>query len=210
MKLASVFPLAAHFPLASRLAPAARFPLVAGISAASLLLAAPAHAAAGGSMDLVWQGLNLLLLIAVLVYFARKPIQNFFADRRSQIKSDLDQSAELLEAAETRYADWQRKLIELDEETEKIRADGLRHAEEDAAQILADAQAVAERIHRDAETAVEQELRRAQAELRAEAATLATELAERILKAQLADSDRERLLDEFIVSVEPGSSRGAN
>ena len=69
--------------------------------------------------------------------------------------------------------------------------------------ILADAQAAAERIHRDAEAAVEQELRRAKQELRAEAVALATEMAESILKQQLADPDRERLLDEFIVSVEP-------
>jgi F-type H+-transporting ATPase subunit b len=185
------------------------------LAAAAILLASPAHAASGGVMDLVWQGINLLILLAVLVYFARKPVQDFFASRREQIQQDLAESARLLESAESRYAEWQRKLIELDQETQRIRSEGVRHAEEDAAQILADAQAAADRIHRDAEAAVEQELRRAQQELRAEAVALATEMAERILKEQLADNDRERLLDEFIVSVEPGSkaagtTRGAN
>ena len=188
-----------------------------GAAAATFVLAAPAQAAGGGASDMIWQAVNLLILLGVVLYFARKPIQNFFADRREQIKNDLDESARLLESAETRYAEWQRKLIELDQETQRIKSEGVRHAEEDAAQILADAQAAAERIHRDAEAAVEQELRRAQQELRAEAVALATELAERILTEQLADSDRERLLDEFILSVEPGkpgaapdSTRGAN
>ncbi len=188
-----------------------RFSQAAPFACVLALLAAPAHAAeGGGAWDLFIQAANLALLFAVLIYFGRKPIQAFFADRRSQIKKDLDEAAKLLEAAETRYADWQRKLIDLDRETDKIRAQGVRHAEEDAAQILSDAQAAAERIHRDAEAAVEQELRRAQAELRAEAVTLAAELAERILREKLVDSDRDRLLDEFIVRVEPSARGGAN
>ena len=81
-----------------------RFLAVIGL----LVVAGPAHAAAGGVMDLVFQWVNFALLLGVIVYFARKPIQSFFADRRTQIANDLEESARLLEAAETRYADWQR------------------------------------------------------------------------------------------------------
>jgi F-type H+-transporting ATPase subunit b len=181
------------------------------LSALLALATLPAQASSeegSGVMEFVWQSVNLAILVGVLVYFARKPLLAFLADRRSQIKGNLEEAAGLLEAAEARYSEWQRKLIDLERETEAIRTEGIRHAEEDAALILADAQAAAERIHRGAEAAIEQELRRAQAELREEAANLATELAEQILKEQLAGSDRERLLDEFIVSVE--SSREAS
>jgi F-type H+-transporting ATPase subunit b len=157
-------------------------------------------------MQFFFQALNLAILLGVLVYFGRKPIKGFLADRRDQIKGDVDQAAALLEAAETRYAEWQRRLIDLDSESETIRNDGRRRAEEEAQAILAEAQAAAERIHRDAESVVEQELRRAKARLRDEAATLATELAERILKEQLGAADKERLMDEFITRVEPQSS----
>jgi F-type H+-transporting ATPase subunit b len=160
----------------------------------------------GDGMQFFFQALNLAILLGVLVYFGRKPIKGFLADRRDQIKGDVDQAAALLEAAETRYAEWQRRLIDLDSESETIRNDGRRRAEEEAQAILAEAQAAAERIHRDAESAVEQELRRAKARLRDEAATLATELAERILKEQLGAADKERLMDEFITRVEPQSS----
>ena len=173
-------------------------------AAVAMLAALPAQAASeGGAMELVWQGVNLAILLAVLVYFARKPLQSFFAERRSQIRSDLDEAAGLLASAEARYAEWQRKLIDLERETETIRSEGLRHAQEDAEAVLAEAQAAAERIQRDAQSAVEQELRRAKAQLREEAAALATEMAANILEEQLGDNDRERLLDEFIVSVEP-------
>lgn len=175
-----------------------------------VLVAAPALAAeeAGASHtgDLLWQLLNLAILLAVLGYFARTPVQKFFAERRSRIRGDLDEAASLLAEAERRYSEWQHKLIDLDEELARIRADGRRRAEAERDAILADAQVAAERIHRNAVATVEQELRRAQSALRDEAAQLATELAERLLRERLRDGDRERLLDEFItrISAESG------
>jgi F-type H+-transporting ATPase subunit b len=178
-----------------------------------VLVAAPGSAWAagdggGGVMDLVWQAVNLLLLIAVLVYFARKPLRTFFEDRRKQIKGELDDAASLLAQAEARYADWQRKLIDLDSDLAEVQAEGRRRADEERESILADAQAIADRIHRDAVAAVEQELRRAQAVLRNEAAELATEIAEQILREKLQSSDSDRLMDEFITRVEPANEPG--
>jgi len=41
--------------------------------------------------------------------------------------------------------------------------------------------------------------------VRKEVALLATEIAERMLREKVEDSDRDRLLDEFITRVEPSS-----
>lgn len=185
----------------------------------ALLAASPAFAEGGGghgdasggshAMELVWQAVNLVILLAVLVFFARKPIQTFFAERRQQIGTDLDDAAKLLEKAEARYAEWQRKLIDLDSELEQIKTDSHRRAQDDRELILAEAQASAERIHKNAVATIEQELRRAQAELRQEAALLATEIAERILSEKIEQGDRDRLVDEFITRVEPNGSPSA-
>ena len=171
-----------------------------------VLLATPAHAAEGGGLGmLLLQALNLLLLLGVLVYFARKPLRSFFADRRSRIQAELDEAAGLLEAAESRYAEWQRKLVDLEQESETILNEGRRLAVEEGEAILAEAQAAAERIRRAAVASAAQELRRAQVELRAEAAELATRMAAQILEEKLANPDRERLVDEFIAHVEPAA-----
>lgn len=175
------------------------------IASLPALAADDSHGADHG--ELLWQALNLAILAAALVYFARKPLQRFFADRRKRITGDLAQAAALLDDAEARFTQWQRKLIELDRETERIRSDGKRHAAEEAEAILAEAQVAADRIHRDALATAEHELRRAQAALRSEAAALATEIAERILRERLGRDDRERLLDEFITGVEAQSNR---
>ena len=148
--------------------------------------------------------MNLILVLTVIVVLARKPIAAFFAERRTGIKSDIDGAADLLQQAETRYAEWQRKLIDLEGEMSEIRDTARRRAEDERDQILAEARDGAERIKRDAVAAVDQELRRARAELRREAAELALDLADKLLQENVNDGDRDRLLDEFITRVEPG------
>lgn len=164
------------------------------------------HADPGAALKAtIYQGINLLLLLAVLVYFGRRPIREYFAVRRDGIQSDLGQAADLLSEAEQRNAELQRRLVDLSSEIEGIREQANRRAEDEAERILADARATADRIRRDAHASVEQELRRAKASLREEAADLALEIAARKLAEQVSSSDRERLVDEFITRVEPAA-----
>jgi F-type H+-transporting ATPase subunit b len=173
----------------------------------ALASAAPAAASEGGSGglgDLAWPALNLVILIAALVYFGRRPIQDFFASRQDRIRDDLDAAASALAEAEARHTDWQRKLVELDAEMARIREQARERAEAERRHILADASAAAERIRNDARAAVDQELRRAREELRREAAELALEIAAETLRARVTDADRSRLVDEFIGTIERG------
>lgn len=187
----------------------ARWLVVAGC--ALLLLPASASAASeGGAMDLVWRIVNLLILFAILYAVARKPIQAFFADRRDGIQGDVQEAAKLHKQAEERYAKWQRQLADLDAELEEIRRVSAQRAAAERERILADATAAGERIRNDAHTAVEQELRRAREELREEAADLAIQLAGGMLRDQVSEEDRTRLIDEFISKVDqPGQGSGS-
>jgi len=178
--------------------------LIAGIAAAS---GGPAKSQAEQVKEMVFQALNLAILLGVLFYFGRKPIREFFASRRSGIQTELGQAAALLTAAEQRNAELQRRLVDLSTEVDEIQSLATQRAEDEAEHIVADARASAERIRRDAAAAVGQELRRAQSQLREEAADLALELAATKLKDQVGTSDRDRLVDEFIMRVTPASGR---
>lgn len=181
--------------------------------AVALVLIAPATAGAaseGGAVDLIWRILNLVILLAVLVAVGRKPMQGFFADRRDRIHGEVEEAARLRKEAEERYAKWQRQLVELDAELAEIRRASSQRAEAERDRILADAEAAAERIRGDARSAVEQELRRAREELREEAADLAIQLAGEMVRSQITDEDRDRLVDEFISKVDqPGQGSGS-
>lgn len=163
-------------------------------------------------MEAVWQGVNLAIIVGVIIYFGRGPISEFFKGRRDGIQTELSDAAELLTKAEQRNAELQRRLVDLSSEVDGIRASATQRAGEEAERIISDARATAERIRTDAQAAVEQELRRAQSELREEAANLALDLAATKLSDNVSEGDRDRLMDEFITRVEPGTANaeGAN
>jgi F-type H+-transporting ATPase subunit b len=171
--------------------------------------AAPAFAAsdAGHGGGMFWQVVNVLLLLAVLIYFARKPVLTYLAERRDTIAKNLESSAQLLADAERRQADWNQKAANLDQEVAAIRDATRRAAEAERDRILADANASAERIRRAASAVIDRELQQARVKLRREAADLAVELAGKALREQVNDADRTRLLDEFIAHVEREAAR---
>ena len=168
-----------------------------------LVVASPAYAsedAHGGS--LLWQTANVVLLVAVLIYFARKPVLTYLATRRDGIAKNLESAAQLLAESERRLADWNQKAASLDEQVSAIRDATRRAAESERDRILADARATADRIRQSASAVAERELSQARESLRREAADLAVELAAKILREQVNDGDRTRLVDEFIGRIE--------
>ena len=190
-----------------------RFLRVAGPALLLTALALPAHASggAGPSVDeLLWQAANLALLLGVLYAVARKPISAYFAERREQIRTDIQAADKLLSDSRKEFAEWQGKLSELEQEIAAIREETRSRAEDERDQIIAAAHDRAERIKEDAVTAIDQELRNARAELQKEAANIAVDLASTMLDEQVDDRDRERLLDEFITHVEPNGSANGN
>jgi len=179
----------------------------------TLLLALPALAAeehAEGLKPLLWNALNLAILIAVLVHFARKPLRAYFDKRRANIQSELRAAADQLATAESTYAKWQRRMIDLQAELDEIRTTSRQRAEAERERIILAARATAERIRRDATAAVELELRRAREILRDEAAQLAIQLAGERLAREVTDADRDRLIDEFIERIGSTSDSGAS
>lgn len=175
------------------------------------LEAAPARAASeggSGAAELVWTAVNLVVLLAVLFYFGRKPVRAFFHERRDRVQRELREAEELRREVEARLGAWQRKLSRLDEEVARLRGLAREQAEAERERILADARAAAGRIERDAAAVIDQELRRSREELRREAAELTVRLAGELLARQVSEADRARLVDEFIESVERDERSG--
>ncbi|HEX2484126.1 MAG TPA: ATP synthase F0 subunit B [Myxococcota bacterium] len=185
--------------------------VVAAALAAAPALAADVEGGHGGGLGshFFWEWANLLLLVAVLTYLARKPALAYLADRRARIESDLASAAKLLADARASLADWNARAARLDEEAADIRRLAREGAELERERILADARAVAARIERDAKSALERELARARKRLKGEVADTAVDLAEQLLREQVQSADRARLVDEFVARIEQGAGSHA-
>ena len=185
---------------------------LAGLFALAVVASALAPASAfaeGGDGDghggspwtLIWQGVNVLILIGVIVHFAGPSIKVFFAGRRDEIATQIDRASALLAEAEARVAEWNGRMTRLDSEIAEIGRTTRERAEIERQRILADANRSADRIRRDAGVAVEQETARARDQLRADATRLAVELAADLLRQHMTDTDRNRLVDEFVEQI---------
>jgi F-type H+-transporting ATPase subunit b len=155
----------------------------------------------GSPWTLIWQGVNVVILVGVLLHFGGPSIKAFFAGRRQDIATQIDRAAALLAEAEARVAEWNGRMARLDSEIAEIGRTTRERAEIERQRIVADATRSAERIRRDAGIAIEQETARARDQLRADATRLAVELAADLLRQHVTDADRNRLVDEFIQQI---------
>jgi len=160
------------------------------------------HADSGALLkDFLYRSFNFVVLVGLLAYFVSKPIRKGLAARREGIEKSLTDAATAQREAEARFAEYDAKLSRAAQEIADISAGLRREGELERERIVANAKEVAEKIKAEAERTAENEIVRARAELRREAAKLAIELAEELLKKNFTSEDHERLVNEYMQKV---------
>ena len=177
----------------------------------TLSLAAPAVvlAAGGGGhadsgvilKDFLYRCFNFALMVGILVYFVTKPIRKGLKERREGIEKALAEAEAAKQAAEAKHREYTEKLARATEEIKSIAASIRHEGEVERDKIIAAAREMAAKIEREAENKAAGVVANARAELREEAARLAVELAEDLLKKQVAADDQKRLVEEYMLKV---------
>jgi F-type H+-transporting ATPase subunit b len=171
-----------------------------------------AEGAPESPLAVAWVEVILALVVFALLYLAVKRfvVPNFektYADRTAAIEGGL-------RSAETKQAEADAKLAELEKQLGDARHEAARireEAREQGATIIAEmreqAQSEAARIVSHAHTQIEAERQQAVTSLRAEVGSLATSLAGRIVGESLDDDARQsRVVDRFLADLEANSS----
>lgn len=148
-----------------------------------------------------------LVVFGILFYAVKKyVVPNFektFNERTTAIEGGL-------KAAETKQAEADARLAELEQQLGEARHEAARireEAREQGAQIIAEmreqAQAESARIVEHGKAQIEAERQQAVTALRAEVGSLATSLASRIVGESLEDDERaSRVVDRFLADLE--------
>jgi F-type H+-transporting ATPase subunit b len=178
----------------------------------SLLLLLPAlvlaagtgggHADSGALLrDFAYRSFNFALMVGLLAYFVRKPIRNGLRSRREEIEKTLADAQAAKEAAEAKYREYSAKLEKATEEIAAISASIRREGELERDKILESAREMSAKIQQEADAKAANAVASAKVELREEAARLAVELAEDMLKKEFSPKDQKRLVDEYMQKV---------
>ena len=167
--------------------------VTAGVVIAGFVLASPAVAAEGAGhgeahftwRDWLWPVINFAILVIVLVFFARKPISEYFKNRTAMIEKSLKDAGEAKELAQKTLNEVRERLRNTDSEIAQILEAARKSGEKEKEAIIAEGQRMKEKILEQAKANIDFELQKAREKIKSDAALLALEIAEKQIKEQL-------------------------
>ena len=143
---------------------------------------------------------NVLLVIGVLVWIARKPLSNFFS-RSQSIREELAEAQKARMEAEAKLAEIESRMSRLDDELKEIAGTAEQEAQAEYRRLLAVAEEDAQKIVERSKQEIEGMTHAAQLELRQHAAELSVQLAEERIRSEITDADREKLFARFVTKL---------
>lgn len=180
--------------------------LVISLAALMAVLAASGHAMAADEHMLAWDNfalrvLNVIIFIGIIWYAAGALIRKFFVGHREAVAREMAELERLKKEAGEHLADVEHRVAGVEQECEKLLADGRAQAESLKAAILADAE-------RQAALILEQARRSAEQEGKSESDAIRAGLADEIVKAmeqgllkRLGSAEHQKLIDKSLTKV---------
>ena len=145
---------------------------------------------------LFWTFISFAILFFLLKKFAWKPIVGTVNDREKSIKEALASAEAAKLEMQNLTADNERILKEARAEREMM----MKEAREIKTKMITDAKEEAkesaDKMIAQAQSAIESEKKAAVAELKSQVASLSIEIAEKVMKSELSDSDKQLKLVE--------------
>jgi len=149
-----------------------------------------------------WQSLLFILLVILLWKFAWKPILSAVNDREEGIKNALAAAEDAKKEMQNVTADSEKLLKEARAEREAM----LKEAREIKDKLVADAKEQAklegDKMVKQAQATIESEKKAAVADIKNQVAGLSVEIAEKVIKEQLTDKDKQlKLVEDMLGDI---------
>jgi len=151
--------------------------------------------------ELLYKTINFIILVGGLGYVLRKPLAEFFSSRSSSIQKSLDEGRKALEASQAQLQAVEEKLRGLEAEIAAFKASAAREMEAERQRLQQIIAEEAARIVESARAQTDTAVRGAKLELKNFAAGKAVARAEELIRARLDDTDRRRLVTQFVASL---------
>ena len=177
--------------------------LVAGAAA---LIPAAAWAADGGgdwrpTYDLIMRWVNFLILVFVIVKFARVPLRNFLSGQKDTITREIQEMEASRQAAQAKIAEINQQLDEITGRMEKMKTRIVAQGEKRKQEIIDTAQQESRIMLESAKVKIAGRINTATQTIRNEMVDIAVQLAMQKLPQEITSSDNDRLLDHYLTAA---------
>ncbi len=160
----------------------------------------------GETRELIFKTINFIILLGGLGYLLRKPLNDFFSQRSSDIRKSLEEGRKALEESQARLRAVENKLMHLEEEIAAFKATAAQDVE---AERERQRQAVAVEVEKMLEAArarMETTALTAKLNLTAFVAEEALRQAEELIRGRLDEATRRQLVSQFVTKLETKAS----
>jgi len=153
--------------------------------------------------------INAAILFFIYYSAGKKPIAAGLEARKATIAKELDEAAKIKNEAKDRLDEYTKRLDELDHELARIKKELVTAGEADRDRIVKEAEEKAERMRKDAQFLLDQEMKQLRNELLKHTVDVATAAAEAVLKGRVSSQDHDRLAEEYLKQVSALPPTGA-
>ncbi len=162
---------------------------------------AQGHKAEPPLSSLIFPLVNFIIFVRILVYSYFKGILPALRQRQSSVTAFLSRGAQELDKAEQELSLAKSRLASLEAEKESLNQEILEQAKRLEDAIRSGAEKTLGDIQRDTQRRIAGEFSKTQAEIRAEIAVMASQLAKQVLERDLSVEDDARLRKETMIAL---------
>jgi F0F1-type ATP synthase membrane subunit b/b' len=168
------------------------------------------HGSGGGHAanpnEIWWKWANFGLLAVGIGYLIGKNAGPFFAARTQSIQQGIREAAAVKEAAEAKAADIERRVANLGQEIEALRAQSKQEIATEGARIRTETEQMLAKVQANADAEIASATKNAKQELRAYSAELAVELAAQQVARNMSPAAQDQLVSGFVQDLKGKAS----
>jgi len=146
--------------------------------------------------------LVFVLLVAILVKLAKKPLLNFLDKRTADIEKTIKDATDASDSAKAELTNYEIKMKGFEKDLETMKEKSLKAAEAEKELIIEDAEKQIEKLKLFAENLIESETKKATVTLKREAVLAAIDAAEAKLGSKLDADTQKKILEQYIKKIE--------
>jgi F-type H+-transporting ATPase subunit b len=152
----------------------------------------------GASHELLFETINFILLVGLLVYLYRKRGKAFFGERSEAIRKSLEESRQALERSQARLAEAEKKLAGLQDEVRALKKQAEAEIADEQERMRRAADDEAHRIEEFAKARIQAATNAAKLELKDYVVEQALDQARGMIRERMDEQNRERLVSFFL------------
>ena len=182
------------------------------IALALVMTALWATPALAGGFEWQVQGfqiIDVIILVALVAAFAKKPAQDFLKNRHEAARKEMDEAMSVKTSAQARLDKYEGALANLTTEIEELNTSFRNDGEREAERITQEGQATIEKLRRDSAETLNREGAQLKSEIERSVAIKALDRAESLIQSRLDEERHKALIEAFISDLESRDELGS-